>query len=111
MAVMWCMPSSFMRRSLPSRVPAGDASLVERARRTAIIGRVQDGELIPRFGRARRDQSLVVLEGFHALKHAVRFGANILEVLSSDPAELDRLADVLAPDLSGHVPSLARPGG
>ena len=69
---------------------------------------MQDGELIPRFGRARRDQSLVVLEGFHALKHAVRFGANILEVLSSDPAELDRLADVLAPDLSGHVRSLAR---
>ena len=35
---------------------------------------------IPRFGRARRDPSLAVLEGFHPLKHALRFGANVLEV-------------------------------
>ena len=33
-----------------------------------------------RFHRARRDPELAVLEGFHALKHALRFGADILEL-------------------------------
>jgi TrmH family RNA methyltransferase len=69
---------------------------------------VQDGSLIPRFGRARRDRSLAVLEGFHALKHALRFDANVLEVLTSDAAELDRLTATLAPDLGPRVSSLAR---
>jgi TrmH family RNA methyltransferase len=69
---------------------------------------VQDGSLIPRFGRARRDSSLAVLEGFHPLKHALRFGANILEVVASDAGELDRLASQLAPDLSARLRALAR---
>jgi TrmH family RNA methyltransferase len=69
---------------------------------------VQDGSLIPRFGRARRDSSLAVLEGFHPLKHALRFGANVLEVVSSDAGELDRLAAQLAPDLSARLRTLAR---
>jgi TrmH family RNA methyltransferase len=69
---------------------------------------VQDGSLIPRFGRARRDPSLAVLEGFHSLKHALRFGAHILEVLCSDSAELDRLAALLAPDQRARLRSLAR---
>jgi TrmH family RNA methyltransferase len=69
---------------------------------------VQDGSLIPRFGRARRDPSLAVLEGFHPIKHALRFGANMIEVLSSDPAELDRLAELLAPDLALRLRGLAR---
>jgi TrmH family RNA methyltransferase len=70
---------------------------------------VQDGSLIPRFGRARRDRSLAVLEGFHPLKHALRFGANVLEVACSDPGELDRLAELLAPDVSARVHELTRP--
>jgi RNA methyltransferase, TrmH family len=70
---------------------------------------VQDGSLIPRFGRARRDPSLAVLEGFHPLKHALRFGARMLEVICSDAAELDRLAALLAPDLSASLRALARP--
>jgi RNA methyltransferase, TrmH family len=70
---------------------------------------VQDGSLIPRFGRARRDQTLAVLEGLHALKHALRFGANVLEVVCDDPAELDRLASLLAPDVSARLRELARP--
>jgi TrmH family RNA methyltransferase len=69
---------------------------------------VQDGSLIPRFGRARRDPSLAVLEGFHPLKHALRFGATVLEVVTRDAAELDRLAAVLAPDLRGRVMEIAR---
>jgi TrmH family RNA methyltransferase len=70
---------------------------------------VQDGSLIPRFGRARRDPSLAVLEGFHPLKHALRFGATPLEVVTSDPAQLDRLAQLLAPDVSERMRELARP--
>jgi TrmH family RNA methyltransferase len=69
---------------------------------------VQDGSLIPRFGRARRDPSLAVLEGFHPLKHALRFGATVLEVVTRDAAELERLAAALAPDLRGRVMEIAR---
>ncbi|HEV7585222.1 MAG TPA: RNA methyltransferase [Solirubrobacteraceae bacterium] len=69
---------------------------------------MQDGSLIPRFGRARRDRSLAVLEGFHPLKHALRFGADVIEVACTDPAELDRLAEILAPDLAARVHGLAR---
>jgi TrmH family RNA methyltransferase len=66
------------------------------------------GSLIPRFGRARRDPRLAVLEGFHPLKHALRFGANVLEVACLDLAELERLAERLAPDVAELMRSLAR---
>jgi TrmH family RNA methyltransferase len=70
---------------------------------------VQDGSFIPRFGRARRDPSLAVLEGLHPLKHALRFGARILEVVCSDVDELDRLAAELAPDVREQMLLLAKP--
>jgi RNA methyltransferase, TrmH family len=69
---------------------------------------VNDGALIARFGRARRDPSLAVLEGFHPLKHALRFGAEPLEVACRDRAQLARLAGVLAPDVAGRLIELAR---
>lgn len=53
---------------------------------------------------ARHDPSLVVLEGFHALKHALRFGAEVLEAVTPDPEEIAALARSLAPDL---LPALA----
>jgi TrmH family RNA methyltransferase len=65
------------------------------------------GSLIPRFRRARRDPALAVLEGFHALKHALRFDAVLLEVIVSEEAPLERLADTLAPDLSARLLALA----
>jgi RNA methyltransferase, TrmH family len=65
----------------------------------AIIGAVRDGSLIPRFGRARRDPGLAVLEGFHPVKHALRFGAELDELLTRDRGELAALASRLAPDL------------
>jgi TrmH family RNA methyltransferase len=71
-------------------------------------GSSRAGALIPRFGRARRDPSLAVLEGFHPLKHALRFGANVLEIVSSDSRELDRLAAALAPDVASRLRALAR---
>jgi RNA methyltransferase, TrmH family len=69
---------------------------------------MRDGSLIPRFGRARRDPALAVLEGLHALKHALRFGANVLEVLTRDKRELERLVEQLAVDISDSVRALAR---
>ena len=69
---------------------------------------MRDGSLIPLFGRARRDPTLAVLEGLHPLKHALRFDATVLEVLTRDRAELERLTRELAPDLSERLPALAR---
>jgi TrmH family RNA methyltransferase len=68
-----------------------------------------DGSLIPRFRRARRDRTLAVLEGFHALKHALRFDAPLLEVIVSSDAPLERLAAALAPDLNERLLALAQP--
>lgn len=64
--------------------------------------------MIARFGRARRDPALAVLEGFHPLKHALRFGAHALEVVCRDLGELDRLAERLAPDQAARMHELAR---
>lgn len=41
----------------------------------------------------------VLLDGFHAVKHAVRFGAELLVALTSDLAGALALADQLAPDV------------
>lgn len=48
---------------------------------------------------ARRRPDLVVLEGFHALKHATRFGAEILGAWTADAQELEKLRERFAPDL------------
>ena len=48
---------------------------------------------------ARRRRELVVLEGFHAIKHAIRFGAEILGAWTADPEELEQLRARLAPDI------------
>ena len=69
---------------------------------------MQDGSLIPRFGQARRDPTLAVLEGFHPLKHALRFGARMLDVVCRDRAELGALAARLAPDVGEQMQALAR---
>jgi TrmH family RNA methyltransferase len=50
-------------------------------------------------GRARRARDLVVLEGFHAVKHAIRFGGELLGVWTADLSELEELRQRLAPDL------------
>jgi TrmH family RNA methyltransferase len=61
------------------------------------------GELVRRYRAARRDPQLAVLEGFHALKHALRFGADVLEAVAADPDALEELAGGLAPDLAGSL--------
>jgi TrmH family RNA methyltransferase len=65
----------------------------------------RDTALVERFRRARRDQTLAVLEGFHAIKHAIRFHAALEQVCAVDPDELRALVGRLAPDIG---PELSR---
>jgi RNA methyltransferase, TrmH family len=55
------------------------------------------------FRDARRDPELAVLEGLHALKHALRFGAQVLHTAVVAPGQLHELADALAPDVSERI--------
>jgi TrmH family RNA methyltransferase len=59
--------------------------------------------LVRRYRTARRDPRLAVLEGFHALKHALRFGAEIVEAVAADRDLLRELEAELAPDLAGAL--------
>ena len=65
--------------------------------------------IVQRFRAARRDPDLALLEGFHALKHALRFSADVIEAVASAPGELDRLAADLAPDLVGSLTERTAP--
>ncbi|MHA6761505.1 TrmH family RNA methyltransferase [Streptacidiphilus sp. PAMC 29251] len=49
----------------------------------------------------------VLLDGFHALKHALRFGAAVTVVLTSDRAAVAGLAKDLAPDVADRIDALA----
>ena len=60
---------------------------------------MDDQLLVEKYLAARTDRSLVVLEGFHALKHSVRFGAELLDVRCTDTENLGRLAIELAADV------------
>jgi hypothetical protein len=51
----------------------------------------------------------VLLEGFHALKHALRFGAEVTHGLAADRDAVLALARELAPDLEERIGSLLRP--
>lgn len=56
-------------------------------------------ELTARYRAARRDGDLCVLEGLHAIKHALRFGAEILDMHASSEATWRNLAHSHAPDI------------
>lgn len=60
-------------------------------------------QTVDRFRRARSHPRRTVLEGFHPLKHALRFGATVLEALSPDPGSVLELARELAPDLRDRL--------
>lgn len=55
------------------------------------------------FRAARRNPALAVLEGLHALKHALRFGADVQQVAISDPERVLALARALAPDIQERI--------
>lgn len=56
---------------------------------------------------ARHAGDEVLLEGVHAVKHAVRFGAELTAVATVDPAAMDALFAELAPDVGAVVASRA----
>jgi TrmH family RNA methyltransferase len=60
------------------------------------------------FGEARRDPDLVVLEGLHALKHALRFEAQVRCIAVTDPGRVRALAAALAADVVERVAADAR---
>lgn len=64
---------------------------------------------VDRFRTARSDPASAVLEGFHALKHALRFDAVVREVLTMDPDALGELASELAPDVAERIVASADP--
>jgi TrmH family RNA methyltransferase len=66
------------------------------------MGRAEHERAV-RFRTARRDPDLTVVEGFHALKHALRFGAEVVEAVAVDPPALEAMAGELAPDLAGKL--------
>jgi TrmH family RNA methyltransferase len=78
------------------------------AKRPRAIIEPVDGSLIPRFGRARRDPQMAVLEGFHAVKHALRFGAELQEIVTRDAAALERLAERLGADIAPQLRTAVR---
>lgn len=75
----------------PSYAPDPDEGPVERDRAA--------GSLDTAVAEARRHRSTVLLEGVHALKHAVRFGAEIRAIVTPDAGQLHRLLAELAPDV------------
>jgi RNA methyltransferase, TrmH family len=54
------------------------------------------------------DDTLVFLDGFHAVKHALRFGADIGLVACANEAKLAELTEALAPDLAGELAGTAK---
>jgi TrmH family RNA methyltransferase len=56
-----------------------------------------------RFEHAEDNPSEVVLEGIHALKHAVRFGADVHDGVTPDREVLLKLAGRVAPDLVSRI--------
>lgn len=63
----------------------------------------RDPALVDRVLTARRDPAVVLLEGAHALKHALRFGADVEVVVSPDRRRLLALLEELAPDVVARV--------
>ena len=63
-------------------------------------------DLATRFRAARTDPALAVLEGFHAVKHAIRFGATFDSVVTRDSGELRSFIEKLSPDVGSALMSL-----
>ncbi|MFE5580431.1 TrmH family RNA methyltransferase [Kitasatospora sp. NPDC056531] len=66
-----------------------------------------DEELVRAWRTAERERGAVLLDGFHALKHALRFGGDVRRVLTADRAALLALAAELAEDVVPALDGLA----
>ena len=60
---------------------------------------MNDTQIVDRFQRARKNKSFAVIEGIQALKHAVRFGAVLNEIITCDMPRIERYLTELAPDI------------
>jgi RNA methyltransferase, TrmH family len=60
---------------------------------------ISSARIAEQFREARGDPELAVLEGFHVVKHALRFGAELVVLVGTDAEAAEHLAAVLAPDL------------
>lgn len=60
-------------------------------------------QLIDLFQRAPADKSMVIIEGVQALKHALRFQAEITHIATCAPKQLQHLLSLLAPDVAAQV--------
>jgi tRNA G18 (ribose-2'-O)-methylase SpoU len=93
-----------MRAGAPSAESSAEVASAAEALRRAVDahGGTAVTRLVQAFHRAREDAEVVVLEGFHPLKHALRFGADVQLVVSAEDGELPALLRDHAPDLA-HV--------
>lgn len=60
-------------------------------------------KLIDSFQTSRKSKDLAIVEGVQALKHAVRFGADIEHLITCDISLLQKFINELAPDISHTV--------
>ncbi|WP_407838191.1 TrmH family RNA methyltransferase [Streptomyces sp. DSM 116496] len=65
-------------------------------------------EIARQWQEAAERQDLVLLDGFHALKHALRFGADVRLVVADEPEAVRGLAHELAEDVEADVARLVR---
>ncbi|WP_327068036.1 TrmH family RNA methyltransferase [Kitasatospora sp. NBC_01302] len=72
---------------------AADPTEAAEARETALGG----------WRATAQEPDTVLIDGFHALKHTLRFGGEVRQVLTSDRAQLAELATGLAPDVAAAV--------
>jgi TrmH family RNA methyltransferase len=63
-------------------------------------------EVLARWRAVAGDPRAVLLDGFHAVKHALRFGAPLELVVTADRARVLALAGSLAPDLAATLAAL-----
>lgn len=63
-------------------------------------------EVVDRWRRLAGEPDVLLVEGFHALKHAIRFGAQVRAALTADRVGALALAADLAPDVAPTVAAL-----
>ncbi|MFF2121007.1 TrmH family RNA methyltransferase [Kitasatospora sp. NPDC058184] len=71
------------------------------------MNRTDEDGLVRAWRAAEREPGAVLLDGFHTLKHALRFGGDVRRVLTADRAALLALAGELAPDVVPALEGLA----
>ncbi|MFF2039641.1 TrmH family RNA methyltransferase [Kitasatospora sp. NPDC058170] len=68
---------------------------------------MSDDQLVRAWRAGAEEPGTVLLDGFHALKHALRFGGDVRQVLTTDRAALRALAEELAGDVGPALDGLA----